>query len=57
MDAIMVGDTAFDVLGAKAHGIPTIGVSWGYGTVSDMEEAGAWAIAHTTDDLYSLLTK
>ena len=54
---IMVGDTAFDVIGAAAHGIPTIGVSWGYGEVADMEKAGAIAIVYTTDDLYELLTK
>lgn len=52
---IMVGDTKFDVIGAAAHGIPTIGVSWGYGTVSDMRAAGAAAIAHTPQELYSLL--
>ena len=55
-NAIMVGDTAFDVLGAAAHGIPTIGVSWGYGEVQDMVAAGAKAIAHTMDELYALLT-
>ena len=54
-EIIMVGDTAFDVLGAKAHGIPTIGVSWGYGKVKDMENAGAMAIAHTMDELFDLL--
>ena len=53
----MVGDTAFDVIGAKSHGIPTVGVSWGYGKVSDMEEAGAIGIAHTMDELYDLITK
>jgi len=57
LDAIMVGDTAFDVLGAKAHGIATIGVSWGYGLVEDMEHAGATAIAHTMDELYDLISK
>ena len=56
-NAVMVGDTAFDVLGAKAHGIPTIGVSWGYGTVEDMEQAGAAAIVHTMDALYEALVK
>ena len=55
--ATMVGDTAFDVLGAAAHGIPTVGVSWGYGEVSDMEKAGAKAIAHNMDELYTLLTE
>lgn len=55
--AIMVGDTAFDVTGAAAHGIPTIGVSWGYGSVKDMERSGAIGIAHTMDELYEMLTK
>lgn len=52
---LMVGDTAFDVIGAAAHGIPTIGVSWGYGKVEDMEKAGAKAIARNTGELLSLL--
>ncbi len=52
---LMVGDTEFDVLGAAAHGIATIGVSWGYGKVSAMEQAGAAAIAHTMDQLLSIL--
>ncbi len=52
---VMVGDTAFDVIGASAHGIPTIGVSWGYGEVADMEAAGAKAIANTMDELFRLL--
>ena len=52
---VMVGDTAFDVNGAKAHNIPTVGVSWGYGKVIDMEDAGAVSIAHTVDELYELL--
>lgn len=56
-NAVMVGDTVFDVIGAAAHGIPTIGVSWGYGETADMETAGAIAIAHTMDELYELLTK
>lgn len=54
---LMVGDTAFDVIGAAAHGIPTIGVSWGYGEVTDMEKAGAIAIAHSMDELVSLLNQ
>ena len=53
---VMVGDTKFDVIGAKAHGISTIGVSWGYGTVEDMVSAGAAAIAYTMEELYQLLS-
>lgn len=57
MEAIMVGDTVYDVVGAAAHGIPTVGVSWGYGNVSEMESAGAKAIAHTMEELHDLLNQ
>lgn len=56
-DTVMVGDTAFDVIGAAAHGIPTIGVSWGYGTVDDMIRAGAAAIADTPEMLEKLINQ
>ena len=52
---LMVGDTEFDVLGATAHNIPTIGVAWGYGSVAAMEQAGAIGIAHTMDELFTLI--
>ncbi len=54
-EMVMVGDTEYDVLGAAAHGIPTIGVSWGYGDVAAMEKAGAKAIANTTEELLEML--
>ena len=50
-DIVMVGDTKYDVIGAKHHGIPTIGVSWGYGTIQDLTTAGAEAIVDTMDEL------
>lgn len=56
-DMLMIGDTKFDVLGAAAHGIPTIGVSWGYGSIEEMEQAGAIAIAHTMDELVELINR
>ena len=52
---VMVGDTKFDIIGAKKHGIPAIGVSWGYGDVGEMEQAGAAAIAKTPEDLLEIL--
>lgn len=52
---IMVGDTAFDVIGAAAHGIQTIGVSWGYGSPEDMLKAGAKAIAGSPAQLLDML--
>lgn len=56
-EAVMVGDTVFDVLGAAEHNIPTIGVSWGYGQVLQMRNAGAIAIADTMDELFKLLNQ
>ena len=52
---VMVGDTKYDVIGAKKHGISTIGVAWGYGEVADMLAAGAAAIVQTTEELYALI--
>ena len=54
-EMVMVGDTEYDVLGAAAHGIPTIGVSWGYGDVAAMEKAGAKAIVNSTKELLEML--
>ncbi len=53
--AVMIGDTAYDVIGAADHGIPTIGVAWGYGQPQDMLEAGAMAVAGDMEELFRLL--
>ena len=52
---VMVGDTVYDILGAKAHGIDAIGVDWGYGLTQDMVDAGAVAIAYDPQQLLQLL--
>lgn len=39
--AVMIGDRKHDVIGAKANGIATIGVTWGYGSPGELLEAGA----------------
>lgn len=54
-NSVMVGDTAFDVIGAAAHGIPTIGAAWGYGKTEDMVSAGAAAIARSPEDLLRII--
>ena len=50
----MVGDTKYDVIGAKAHGIPTIAVSWGYGDIEEIRQAGPAAIVDTPEELLRL---
>lgn len=54
--ALMVGDTAYDVIGAAAHGIPCAGVSWGYGTVESLASAHPAAIVNSTDELLAFIT-
>jgi phosphoglycolate phosphatase len=41
VDTVMVGDTAYDMVGAKKNGIYGLGVLWGYGSRRDLEDAGA----------------
>lgn len=53
--AVMVGDTAFDVIGARKHGLNTVAVSWGYGTVEELSEAGAIRTVETAEELYDVL--
>ena len=49
--AIMIGDRKFDVEGASANGISTIGVTYGHGGRKELEESGA---IMTFDDASSL---
>ncbi len=53
---LMIGDTVFDVEGAAALNIPTVGVTWGYGEATDLKNAGAVAIADSMDSLYQIIS-
>jgi phosphoglycolate phosphatase len=54
-DTVMVGDMRFDIIGAREQGLHAIGVSYGYGTIEELREAGADAIARDAGELGSLL--
>lgn len=43
-DCILIGDTIFDVEGAKEVGMDCIGVSYGFGERTEMENAGALCV-------------
>ena len=49
------GDRGGDVEAAAAHGVPSVGVTWGYGTAEELRDAGAVAIAATADELPAML--
>ena len=48
---VMVGNRENDIQGAKANGLDSIGVLYGYGSREELEEAGAMQIAETVEDL------
>lgn len=54
-DAVMVGDKSHDVEGAHEHGIPCIGVTWGFGGRDELEAAGADYIVDDAAELRALL--
>jgi len=50
---LMIGDRRHDVIGAKNHGVATVGVLWGFGGRAELEEAGADALVDDVSDLPS----
>ena len=53
--AAMVGDRHFDVVGGRAPGLFTVGVTWGAGTEAELREAGADAIVYSPGELIRVL--
>lgn len=51
-DAVVVGDTSFDILMGKRAGCKAVGVSYGNGTIVDLQESGA---DYVIDDFKKLL--
>jgi phosphoglycolate phosphatase len=54
-DAVMIGDTKFDMIGAAQNKMKSVGAAWGYGSRADLEAHGATAIAEKPEDLLNLL--
>jgi phosphoglycolate phosphatase len=54
--AVMIGDTAFDIHMATTIGVRAIGVAWGYHEPHELTAAGAEAVAATPAELGDLLT-
>ena len=52
---VMVGDRKHDLIGAVANQMTPVGVAYGYGSVEELEGAGAAAIATSPADLPGIL--
>lgn len=53
--ALMIGDTQYDMAMAVGAGVRAIGVDWGYHTADELREAGADAIAGSCAELREML--
>jgi len=54
-DAVVIGDTVYDIHMGRAAGTRTVGVNWGYHHVDELREAGADFIAESMDELKQYL--
>lgn len=55
--AVMIGDTSFDMLMARSIGVPAIGVSWGYHAPHELIASGAVSVADTAAALAAALDR
>lgn len=54
-ETVMIGDHKYDIIGARAHNIDSIAVTYGYGPVTELTEAGPTALVHSVSELSKLL--
>jgi phosphoglycolate phosphatase len=55
--AVMIGDREADVRAAKANGVRSVGVLWGYGSEQELVNAGADVVCQTPADLAAHFSK
>lgn len=55
--AVMVGDRSHDMIGAGKAGLHRLGVLYGYGSLEELEEAGAEMIAAAPVDVCDMLLR
>lgn len=54
---VMIGDTFYDIEGARENRLPSIGVTYGYGSREELEEAGADIIVSSVSELKERLLR
>ena len=52
---VMIGDRKHDLIGATTNNMRAVGVSYGYGSVSELQQAGAESIAASPSEIPGLL--
>lgn len=56
-DAVMIGDTSFDMAMAKSIGVAAIGVAWGYHAPNELIASGAACVVDTSAQLAAALER
>lgn len=54
-ETVIVGDSIYDIAGAKNNGIDSIAVTFGYGLEQELKEAGPTHIVDSVEELHELL--
>ena len=54
-ECILVGDRVFDAEGARAVGIDSLGVTYGYGSPEEISSSGFTYVANTVSDIAKML--
>lgn len=54
-EALMIGDRKHDILGAQIAGIDSVGVLWGYGSQTELEQAHTTYMIQAPEELVHLL--
>lgn len=54
-NTVMLGDRRFDMIGAKNHGLKTVGVLWGYGSREELIESRADSLCARPGEIYPQL--
>ncbi len=52
---LMIGDTKFDIIGAKECGLDSLGVLWGYGSREELEKARADNLCESFEKILEIL--
>ncbi|GEM87585.1 HAD hydrolase-like protein [Meiothermus granaticius] len=55
--AVMIGDRKYDLIGAQANRVGTVGVLWGYGSQAELEAHHPMALCRRPHDLPGLIAK
>ena len=56
-EAVMIGDTSFDMVMARSIGVTAIGVGWGYHGTPELLASGAAQVVHTAAALNAALAE